>query len=244
MSQNHWLPDDQVLQCALCNREFSSVVRKHHCRLCGDIFCETCSARKLNVAELNLIDQRGCITCYDYVTNSKPFLHKEAKFTRYDIDGQTTDVWIRIKENEKFLTIRYDNKQKPNTELAFAGFNQLVEGQNTSNWRNHNNGGMCACFLPPSDLFTLEHLCFSLCFSKESVDLKADTIQMKNQWLVAFRQFERLKQSRIAEFIDGEKDRFKHQQEAQKQKERNEKTQLITQKYQSQRDALRERYGK
>jgi hypothetical protein len=51
------------------------------------------------------------------------------------------------------------------------------------------------------------------------------------------------KQARIAEFVDGEKERYKHQQEAQKQKDRSEKTQLITQKYQSQRDALKEKYG-
>eukprot|EP00035_Acanthoeca_spectabilis_P015814 m.317691 g.317691 ORF g.317691 m.317691 type:complete len:1106 (-) comp16437_c0_seq5:132-3449(-) len=38
-----WLPDDLVDNCKTCDLEFGCFSRKHHCRLCGDIFCNACS---------------------------------------------------------------------------------------------------------------------------------------------------------------------------------------------------------
>lgn len=42
-----WLKDDEVMQCKQCQREFSISRRKHHCRNCGDIFCNSCSSNEL-----------------------------------------------------------------------------------------------------------------------------------------------------------------------------------------------------
>ncbi len=38
-----WVDDDTVNQCYNCNKDFAFLVRKHHCRLCGKIFCYECS---------------------------------------------------------------------------------------------------------------------------------------------------------------------------------------------------------
>ncbi|XP_002742000.2 FYVE and coiled-coil domain-containing protein 1-like [Saccoglossus kowalevskii] len=38
-----WLDDKEVSHCMLCNTEFSIITRRHHCRLCGRIFCHNCS---------------------------------------------------------------------------------------------------------------------------------------------------------------------------------------------------------
>lgn len=40
-----WIPDDIVNSCKLCEKQFGCFVRKHHCRICGDIFCSKCSNR-------------------------------------------------------------------------------------------------------------------------------------------------------------------------------------------------------
>uniref|UniRef100_A0A8C2ZQ37 RUN and FYVE domain containing 1 n=1 Tax=Cyclopterus lumpus TaxID=8103 RepID=A0A8C2ZQ37_CYCLU len=42
-----WLKDDEATQCKQCEKEFSIARRKHHCRNCGDIYCNCCSSNEL-----------------------------------------------------------------------------------------------------------------------------------------------------------------------------------------------------
>jgi len=41
-----WIPDQQISSCMTCNREFTVIKRKHHCRRCGGIVCGDCSKNK------------------------------------------------------------------------------------------------------------------------------------------------------------------------------------------------------
>ncbi|XP_067684205.1 rabenosyn-5-like [Haliotis asinina] len=38
-----WIPDSEVPACLCCERSFSLRRRRHHCRICGGIMCESCS---------------------------------------------------------------------------------------------------------------------------------------------------------------------------------------------------------
>ncbi|XP_069553045.1 RUN and FYVE domain-containing protein 1 isoform X2 [Brachyistius frenatus] len=42
-----WLKDDEATECKRCQKEFSISRRKHHCRNCGDIYCNSCSSNEL-----------------------------------------------------------------------------------------------------------------------------------------------------------------------------------------------------
>ncbi|XP_023568897.1 RUN and FYVE domain-containing protein 1 [Octodon degus] len=42
-----WLKDDEATHCRQCEKEFSISRRKHHCRNCGHIFCNSCSSSEL-----------------------------------------------------------------------------------------------------------------------------------------------------------------------------------------------------
>lgn len=37
-----WMPDSKAKECYDCAQKFSTFRRKHHCRLCGQIFCSKC----------------------------------------------------------------------------------------------------------------------------------------------------------------------------------------------------------
>lgn len=39
----NWVRDESVTQCYQCENNFSFLIRKHHCRNCGKIFCKECS---------------------------------------------------------------------------------------------------------------------------------------------------------------------------------------------------------
>lgn len=44
----HWLPDSYASSCSACHQPFRALLRlRHHCRMCGKIFCHTCCKRKL-----------------------------------------------------------------------------------------------------------------------------------------------------------------------------------------------------
>jgi hypothetical protein len=47
-----WQPDNTALRCSnqACARQFGLFTRRHHCRLCGKIFCDNCSSQRKLVA--------------------------------------------------------------------------------------------------------------------------------------------------------------------------------------------------
>lgn len=40
-----WMPDNKSKECYDCSQKFSTFRRKHHCRLCGQIFCSKCCSQ-------------------------------------------------------------------------------------------------------------------------------------------------------------------------------------------------------
>jgi hypothetical protein len=40
-----WRPDAEATRCSFCSTRFTLRLRRHHCRVCGDIFCKTCTTR-------------------------------------------------------------------------------------------------------------------------------------------------------------------------------------------------------
>ncbi|KAE9341480.1 hypothetical protein PR003_g9963 [Phytophthora rubi] len=45
-----WVEDAAARTCAKCERAFSLVNRRHHCRVCGEIFCHACSRTRMVLA--------------------------------------------------------------------------------------------------------------------------------------------------------------------------------------------------
>lgn len=37
-----WISDDKISKCTICQSDFSMINRRHHCRSCGNIFCNYC----------------------------------------------------------------------------------------------------------------------------------------------------------------------------------------------------------
>ena len=41
-SQKYWMPDSVSTKCYDCEAKFTTFRRRHHCRVCGQIFCSKC----------------------------------------------------------------------------------------------------------------------------------------------------------------------------------------------------------
>merc|ERR1712196_687761 len=64
-----WVNDDSVIACYSCEYSFNILTRKHHCRLCGNIFCSSCSSDTITVG--NDV-KRCCKNCYnEHIENEK-----------------------------------------------------------------------------------------------------------------------------------------------------------------------------
>lgn len=42
-----WVPDGEAAACTECQSQFTIFNRRHHCRLCGHIFCTQCSSSRV-----------------------------------------------------------------------------------------------------------------------------------------------------------------------------------------------------
>ncbi|KAI4890242.1 hypothetical protein NFI96_014016 [Prochilodus magdalenae] len=47
----YWRPNTEITECHGCKRQFEEAERKHHCRSCGEGFCQACSTRSMPVPE-------------------------------------------------------------------------------------------------------------------------------------------------------------------------------------------------
>ncbi|KAG0497773.1 hypothetical protein HPP92_002177 [Vanilla planifolia] len=62
--KEHWVPDEAVSQCTSCAVAFGAFYRRHHCRNCGDIFCDKCSLGRIALtADENALPVRVCDKC-------------------------------------------------------------------------------------------------------------------------------------------------------------------------------------
>lgn len=43
-SRDYWVDDAKCKACYECEAPFGLLVRRHHCRICGRIFCGNCTA--------------------------------------------------------------------------------------------------------------------------------------------------------------------------------------------------------
>lgn len=71
IAPNYWMPNSMILHCALCNSEFGQYDQKHHCRLCGNGLCSTCSSKSKPVPERGWGETsvRVCDRCYERSDN-------------------------------------------------------------------------------------------------------------------------------------------------------------------------------
>lgn len=66
----YWVPDHMVTHCAGCEIKFSLTVRKHHCRNCGKVFCNTCSSESMPLPhQMVHTPERVCAACYKNLSN-------------------------------------------------------------------------------------------------------------------------------------------------------------------------------
>lgn len=104
--KSHWMPDVLCKQCYACEAQFTVFRRRHHCRLCGQVFCSRCSScfveivgGRVNQNQLEEQHQqtddvrtiRTCKVCYELVSSTGP-----NGFSFYNSNGGHDDERIGL----------------------------------------------------------------------------------------------------------------------------------------------------
>uniref|UniRef100_A0A914Z143 Hepatocyte growth factor-regulated tyrosine kinase substrate n=1 Tax=Panagrolaimus superbus TaxID=310955 RepID=A0A914Z143_9BILA len=90
-----WVDGDQ---CFRCRSEFGLFNRKHHCRACGQIFCDRCSSHQLLLPQFGIEKKvRVCDTCYE--KNNKKIAPQNVK--KDDEDERRRQKELEDKEEEE-----------------------------------------------------------------------------------------------------------------------------------------------
>uniref|UniRef100_F6XJV0 1-phosphatidylinositol-3-phosphate 5-kinase n=1 Tax=Ciona intestinalis TaxID=7719 RepID=F6XJV0_CIOIN len=74
--KQYWMPDKHCHECYECGDRFTTFRRRHHCRICGHIFCSRCCYQFIPrevIAQAGVGMLRSCTYCYSLLTSyTKP----------------------------------------------------------------------------------------------------------------------------------------------------------------------------
>ncbi|CCF57434.1 hypothetical protein KAFR_0C04440 [Kazachstania africana CBS 2517] len=69
ISKEYWMKDETARECFNCGKTFNTFRRKHHCRICGQIFCNSCTSLISGDRFGYESKMRVCYNCYEHVCN-------------------------------------------------------------------------------------------------------------------------------------------------------------------------------
>lgn len=63
VTKQDWVNDGDRSNCSLCVQSFGMLKRRHHCRVCGEVVCSSCTVFKLVTTDQELSKLRVCKAC-------------------------------------------------------------------------------------------------------------------------------------------------------------------------------------
>ena len=108
IDKTFWVPDSEVKQCYNCGIDFSFIERKHHCRVCGNIFCKKCT---FSFYERTYFDVEGELKCCAYCQDMCKKLNSIFKENLIEYKDE--------KGNKSFETKLYDYINRKNDDKIF-----------------------------------------------------------------------------------------------------------------------------
>ena len=92
-----WIPDSHSNNCSVCKDQFSMFFRKHHCRNCGSLVCNSCSPNQIIITFLSAYPVRVCSPCYDKLS---------AENIQSNNDGGGNDDFVFVPNRNRMSTGR------------------------------------------------------------------------------------------------------------------------------------------
>ncbi len=122
--QAEWMPDSQATNCNNCYKVFTILNRRHHCRLCGKIFCNSCSKKTTTrINEGEQVTVRLCNTCNQINNDFNQTLDRNQPLLLNQLKSRE-EMRISPKgASGNFRSSEIDFSAKPNETSDFSVFN-------------------------------------------------------------------------------------------------------------------------
>ena len=105
-----WRLNEEASVCSGCSKNFTLILRRHHCRACGEIFCDACSQWKVTLPHKGYTEKvRACQRCASpqiINVSSVPTVGGEMLISAHNV-GTSVDGLIITLDNLQSTGIRF-----------------------------------------------------------------------------------------------------------------------------------------
>lgn len=109
--RQYWMPDSSCKECYDCGEKFTTFRRRHHCRICGQIFCSSCCNQEVPGRVIGILGSlRACTYCCKVI--SEYVLDVSGDF------GELKEKLRKIADSE--ITVSPAGSRKPSVILSSA----------------------------------------------------------------------------------------------------------------------------
>ncbi|XP_076640045.1 1-phosphatidylinositol 3-phosphate 5-kinase fab1 [Colletes latitarsis] len=113
--KSYWMPDSVSKQCYECGERFTTFRRRHHCRVCGQIFCSKCCSDQITGKIMGCTgDLRVCTYCCKVVLS-----YLQSSDMRSNLSAD-------LKALQEDLQVKYGDDSPP---MSLKCANELVEDE-------------------------------------------------------------------------------------------------------------------
>ncbi|XP_072896254.1 zinc finger FYVE domain-containing protein 26 isoform X1 [Hemitrygon akajei] len=124
-TKKDWVPDSKAMYCLVCCKErFTMFNRRHHCRRCGRVVCQSCSTNRMEIKSCREKPVRVCDQCYNYYhTRGIERLDEgEAGATSCAESGSELPIAVqmpKVTETHWNLTLNEDENENERSEFSY-----------------------------------------------------------------------------------------------------------------------------
>ena len=148
-NRTHWIPDCDAKSCGACESEFTLWRRRHHCRSCGRVFCNACSAEKRSLSHLgyeeevrccgacakiedNRIESIGCHDYYENIATPEEDTRSPNSSTSYNRDSSTDSTNDDSTEDD--IESQSDCEEPERSRSVPISFSQSADDESNSHY--------------------------------------------------------------------------------------------------------------
>ncbi|CAO3586993.1 unnamed protein product [Absidia cylindrospora] len=120
-NKEYWMPDENCKECFECGAHFNLFRRKHHCRVCGQIFCGKCASHIIQGERISQLGQlRVCNFCFSKFERQEEVASAQEAYilssNRTSLDLDTAPAYSPVVPDQRPLSV-VPNMQIPTTSL-------------------------------------------------------------------------------------------------------------------------------